>query len=82
MAGHEKSLDDLRKLPVDDRIRLVEQLWDSIAEDAVDADLPIEKEIVAELERRLAEHHRDPAAALPWDRVRERIRRLTRRTPG
>lgn len=41
----------LSELPVDERIKLVEELWDSIASDQ-DA-LPLTKEQKAELDRRL-----------------------------
>ena len=41
----------LSELPVDERIKLVEELWDSIAADQ-DA-LPLTKEQKAELDRRL-----------------------------
>ena len=42
---------DLRKLPLDERIRLVEDLWDSIAADQ--NTLPLTREQRAELDRRL-----------------------------
>ncbi len=42
---------NLHKLPVDERIRLVEDLWDSIAADQMA--LPLTAEQKAELDRRL-----------------------------
>jgi putative addiction module component (TIGR02574 family) len=42
---------DLRELPIDERIRLVEDLWDSIAADQ--ETLPLTAEQKAELDRRL-----------------------------
>ena len=41
----------LRELPVDERIKLVEELWDSIASDQMA--LPLTDEQKAELDRRL-----------------------------
>ena len=41
----------LRELPVDERIKLVEELWDSIASDQMV--LPLTDEQKAELDRRL-----------------------------
>jgi putative addiction module component (TIGR02574 family) len=49
--------DDLRKLPIEERIRLVEDLWDSIA---ADQDLlPLTSEHRAELDRRLDAYEAD-----------------------
>jgi putative addiction module component (TIGR02574 family) len=79
MASPASDFDRLRRLSVPERLQLVEDLWDSIAQDAPDEALPVTDELAAELDRRLAEHEADPASALPWEAVRERI---LRRTPG
>lgn len=76
MAETSKTIDELRKLPISERLQLVEDLWDSIAEDSPDDGFPVTPELAAELDRRLAEFEADPDATLPWDEVRERIRRL------
>jgi putative addiction module component (TIGR02574 family) len=34
----------------------------------------LSEEQIQELERRLAEHKRDPSSALPWEEVRARLR--------
>lgn len=47
----------LSKLPVDERIRLVEELWDSIAADQ--KALPLTNEQKAELDRRLDAYEAD-----------------------
>ena len=49
--------DDLRKLPLDKRIRLVEDLWDSIAADQ--GSLPLTPEQREELDRRLDAYEAD-----------------------
>ena len=77
MADPSKSIDDLHKLPVSERLQLVEDLWDSIAEDSVDEAFPVTPELAEELEQRLGEIDADPESALPWDVVRDRIRRLS-----
>jgi putative addiction module component (TIGR02574 family) len=56
---------------VAERIQLVEDLWDSIAEEA-DA-WPITEAQRQEIDRRLADHERDPQSAIPWDEVRARL---------
>ena len=65
----------LRELPVEERIKLVEDLWDSIAEDR--KALPVTPEQRAELDRRLAAYEIDknrgrPAADILAD-VRRRL---------
>lgn len=47
----------LRELPVEERIKLVEDLWDSIAEDR--KALPVTPEQKAELDRRLKAYEVD-----------------------
>ena len=64
------------KLPAGERIRLAQELWDSIIPEAeADPDLlPLTEEQIRELERRLADHERDPNSAIPWEEVRARLR--------
>jgi putative addiction module component (TIGR02574 family) len=67
-------LSDLLSLSVEERIQLVEDLWDSIAADTAAAP-PIPEAALDEYERRLAEHDADPGSALSWDEVEARIRK-------
>jgi putative addiction module component (TIGR02574 family) len=69
---------EILELPVEDRIRLVELIWDSIA--AVPEAIPVSDELKAELNRRLAEFEADPQAGSPWEEVRKRIVQGTWRT--
>ena len=64
-------VDEILELPVPERIRLVELIWDSIA--AVPEAVPVSAELKAELDRRLVEFEANPEAGLPWEEVRERI---------
>ena len=73
MASPAFDFEALRRLSVAERLQLVEDLWDSIAQDSPDEALPLTPELAAELDRRLAEHERDPAAARPWAEVRAQI---------
>ncbi len=73
MATTAYDLTALRRLTVAERIQLVEDLWDSIAEDDPDGAFPVTPELARELDRRLAEHDRDPSAAENWASVRRRI---------
>ncbi len=65
---------ELLKLDVATRLELIEELWDSIANDPVAASqLPLtdaERDLLAE---RLREHRDNPTAARPWAEVRAEI---------
>jgi putative addiction module component (TIGR02574 family) len=65
------ALDELRKLPLAERIELVEDLWDSIAADA--EELPVPDSHREELARRRAAYRDDPGRVRPWEEVRERL---------
>ncbi|MGD9584325.1 MAG: addiction module protein [Lysobacterales bacterium] len=60
---------DYRSLRISERIELVEDIWDSIAEETVVA-IQLSAEERAELHRRLAAHLADPSSSIPWERVR------------
>ena len=65
------SIQELRQLPISERIDLVQQLWDSIAEEAPAIDLSAEQ--IAELDRRLDALAAQPESGTPWHIARERI---------
>ncbi len=62
---------DYRKLSIPERLELVEDIWESIAQDA-DA-FPLSQEQRVELDRRLEAHRRDPESAIPWTEVRREL---------
>lgn len=63
---------DLLNLSVPERIQLVEDIWDSIAE--IPEEVGLSDEQKAELDRRLDAYHQNPDEGSPWEIVRERIR--------
>ena len=65
------SVAEILELPVAERIRLVELIWDSIA--AVPEAVSLSDELKAELDERLAEFEANPDAGSPWEDVRQRI---------
>ena len=69
----EMSISELLKLPVAERIKLVEAIWDSIAA-APDALVLTDAER-QELDRRWTAYERDPSVGSPWAEVRARIQR-------
>ena len=65
-------LSDLLELTPAERIQLAEDLWDSVS--ASPETMPgLTTTQLAEVERRLAEHARNPSAAIPWEEVRARL---------
>ena len=58
----------IEKLSVEERIALVEELWDSIAEAT-----PLTATQRAELDRRLEDHKRNPEDVIPWEAVKASI---------
>jgi putative addiction module component (TIGR02574 family) len=73
MAERAVDLAQLRKLPIAERLQLVEELWDSIAAEAPDDAFPVSPELAADLEQRLAEHRANPDAARDWEAVRAEV---------
>jgi putative addiction module component (TIGR02574 family) len=63
---------DLLNLPVEERLRLVEDLWESIRE--FPDSLPITEGQRDELDRRVIAHRSEPEAAETLEVVLERIR--------
>jgi putative addiction module component (TIGR02574 family) len=66
---------DFRQLPLAERVQLVEDIWDSIAQEAnvrVDA-LPLSEVQRAELLRRVADAEAHPDDRIPWEQVRSEL---------
>ena len=66
---------DYRHLSIDERLQLVEDIWDSIAQEAnVRAEaLPLSPAQMAELERRIADADAHPDDGIPWEQVRAEL---------
>ena len=63
---------NIRDLSVAERIQLVGEIWNSIAEDG--GEIEITEAQWEEIERRLQEFRANPDTAVPWDAVKKRIR--------
>lgn len=68
-------LDEAKRLGVDERIQLVTAIWDTVAEDANVASLPVSDSHRLELDRRLEDRQRNPEAESPWSEVAARLRK-------
>ena len=56
------------ELPLDDRLQLLQELWEELADDPTALDLtPTEQ---AELESRFERHRANPAAARTWEQFK------------
>jgi putative addiction module component (TIGR02574 family) len=64
---------DFRDLPNDDKIRLVQELWDEIADPGAAFVLSPEQE--AELDARYQRYREDPSRAIPLAEVEARYER-------
>ena len=73
----QQTLAELTALPVDDRLRLVQLLWDSIPSDAA---MTVSRDQQTELDRRVAAHETDPGSAISREELRavSRIERNAR----
>ncbi|HEX8673773.1 MAG TPA: addiction module protein [Longimicrobium sp.] len=71
------TISDLMHLSVDERLQLVEDLWDSIAAEAVDTPerLPVAEAQRQEILRRSEAHRINPGEAIPLEEALERIER-------
>jgi len=58
------NLAEVLKLPVNERLKLVESIWNSIAEFPDSLELTADQK--AELDRRLDDYEADPSAGISW----------------
>ena len=62
---------DIETLDAEERLRLLERLWDSLSPDEV----PLTNPQRQELDRRLDDLEREGPVGIPWEDVLRRIRR-------
>ena len=72
------SVADILELPVQERIQLVEVIWESIA--AFPNAIEVSPELKTELEARLADFERNPEAGYSWNQVKARLKSGSWRT--
>jgi putative addiction module component (TIGR02574 family) len=66
-------LDDALRLPVPERIELVQAIWDSVV--AESASVSVTDEQRAEIDRRLADAASNPSDERPWPEIRSSLER-------
>ena len=67
MPSYETILTDASRLPVVDRIHLIEALWDTLP---ADTPPPLSDEWIAEIQQRSAEYDSGSVPTIPWEQVR------------
>ena len=60
---------NIESLTPEERLRLLEKLWDSLS----DSDVPLTDAQRAELDRRLDEMEREGPTGIPWEEVLRRL---------
>ena len=61
----------VHRMTVSERLRLVEEIWDSIPDAPEDLELPQWQR--DELERRLTAADADPSGGIPWEELKARL---------
>lgn len=61
----------LLQLPAQERLQIIEGLWDSLTRQPADLELPAWQ--AAELDRRLAEYEANPDEGASWAELKQRI---------
>ena len=72
------SIDQLRALPLEKRLEILEALWETVESEC--GSEGISEEFGDELERRYQEHVADPSSSLSWEEVRAAVRRQLARS--
>ncbi len=65
------ALEQIRQMPVVQRIQLVEDIWDTMV--AEDVDFPMSSAQLAELDARRAAMLADPSIGIPWAEAKARL---------
>ena len=74
MLDYESLLADASRLPVVDRIQLIEALWDTVPADSLP---PMTDEWLEEVKRRSAEYESGSVQTVPWEQIRaDALRRV------
>ena len=66
-------LTELLKLPAGDRAEIAMALWESLTDAEPEGELELSDADREELDRRWAEHLKNPNSAVPWTEVRSKL---------
>ncbi len=68
---YQSVLNEVETWPIDDRIRLAQDVWDRLENQGYEPELT--EEMKAELDRRIEEMDRNPDAGIPWEVAKARV---------
>jgi hypothetical protein len=75
------STSELLKLDVQTRLKIIDELWESVVNDLNDPDkpnaLPVSEETRALLDEQMQEYVVDPTIGRPWAEVYEQLLKMT-----
>ncbi len=66
-----ETMPDVNRLTPAQKLLLVSELWDDLA--AHPTEIPVSREQIAELDRRMEAYHRDPGQVTTWAAIQQRI---------
>jgi putative addiction module component (TIGR02574 family) len=66
-----ETLPEVRRLTASEKLILVGELWNDLA--AHPTEIPVSREHIAELDRRMEEYRRDPSKVTTWEEVQRRL---------
>jgi len=65
------NIDDIKKLPKEEKLRIIDELWESIDENIIDEALESEENLV--LRERIAEYEKGSMTFRSWEEVKKEI---------
>ena len=66
-----ETMPEVSRLTAAEKLLLVSELWDDLA--AHPTEVPVSREQIAELDRRMGAYRRDPGQVTAWEAVQQRI---------
>jgi putative addiction module component (TIGR02574 family) len=66
-----ETIPGVNRLTPAQKLLLVSELWDDLAAHPVE--VPVSREQIAELDRRMEAYHRDPSQVTTWEAIQKRI---------
>lgn len=66
-----ETIPDVKKLTPSEKLLLVTELWNDLA--AHPTEVPVSREQIAELDRRMEEYRRDPSKVTSWEAIQQHI---------
>lgn len=66
-----ETIPEVKRLTPAEKLLLVGELWDDLATHPTE--IPVSREQIAELDRRMAEYRRDPSQVTSWEAIQTRV---------